>query len=41
MIGASVLLFPLMRSGMRISRMEGAALLAGFCAYMAMLIHSA
>jgi cation:H+ antiporter len=41
MIGASVLLFPLMRSGMRISRMEGAVLLAGFCAYMAMLIHSA
>ena len=41
MIGGSLLLFPLMKSDMRITRLEGAALLAGFCVYMALLIHSA
>lgn len=40
MIGASLLLFPLMRSGMRVTRIEGALLLAGFTAYLAILIHA-
>ncbi|MCA9583486.1 MAG: sodium:calcium antiporter, partial [Myxococcales bacterium] len=41
MIGASLLLFPLMKSGMRISRPEGFLLLAGFCTYLALLIRAA
>jgi cation:H+ antiporter len=41
MIGASLLLFPLMKSGMRINRLEGAVLLAGFCVYMALLVLAA
>lgn len=41
MLGASVLLFPLMKSGMRINRAEGALLLAGFVTYMLVLIRSA
>ena len=40
MLGLSVLLFPLMRSGMRITRVEGAILLAAFGAYMAVLLSS-
>jgi cation:H+ antiporter len=39
MLGASALLFPLMKSGMRIKRQEGGILVAGFIAYMALLIH--
>ena len=38
MLGASLLLFPLMRTGMRITRAEGAVLLVGFLAYMALLL---
>lgn len=41
MLGASLLLFPLMKSGMRISRAEGGVLLAGFCVYMTVLVLSA
>jgi cation:H+ antiporter len=37
MLAASALLFPLMRSGMRITRKEGALLLAVFLAYVGML----
>lgn len=38
MIGVSLLLFPLMRSGMRIGRLEGALLLAVFAAFLARLV---
>jgi cation:H+ antiporter len=38
MLGASLLLFPLMKTGMRVNRAEGALLLAVFIAYMAILI---
>ncbi len=38
MIGASLLLFPLMKSGMRINRLEGALLFMGFILYMAVLL---
>ncbi|MCB9756351.1 MAG: calcium/sodium antiporter [Myxococcales bacterium] len=38
MIGLSALLLPLMRSGMRVSRIEGAALLLLYGAYLAALI---
>jgi cation:H+ antiporter len=41
MIGACLLLFPLMKSGMRINRLEGAALFMGFCTYTALLIRAA
>lgn len=41
MLGASLLLFPLMRSGMRISRSEGALLLFGFVMYIGMLVAEA
>jgi cation:H+ antiporter len=41
MLGASLLLFPLMRSGMRVSRLEGALLLSGFLTYLTLLIRSA
>ena len=41
MLAASVLLFPLMRSGMRVNRLEGAALLGGFVTYIALLIVAA
>ena len=41
MLGASLLLLPLMRSGMRVSRLEGALLLGGFAAYMAFLLQGA
>ncbi|MBI3993893.1 MAG: calcium/sodium antiporter [Candidatus Lambdaproteobacteria bacterium] len=40
MLGLSVLLFPLMRSGMRITRAEGAVLLAAFGTYMTVLVAS-
>jgi len=38
MLGYTVILWPLMRSGMRISRGEGAALLAGYGIYLALLL---
>jgi len=38
MIGASLLLFPLMKTGMRINRLEGALLFAGFVLYIVLLI---
>lgn len=41
MIGASLLLFPLMVTGMRVRRAEGAILLVGYLVYMAILIDSA
>ena len=40
MLGASAILFPLMKTGMRVTRMEGAVLLAGFSTYLALLIRS-
>ncbi len=40
MLGASLLLFPLMKTGMRINRAEGAILLAGFIGYTALLIRA-
>jgi cation:H+ antiporter len=41
MLGFSLLLFPLMRSGMRITRAEGGLLLAGYVAYVSLLIRDA
>ena len=38
MLGASLVLVPLMRSGMRISRAEGGILFAGFVTYIVMLL---
>jgi len=38
MLGTSALLFPLMKSGLRVNRWEGGVLLAVFLAYMATLI---
>ena len=38
MLGASLLLFPLMKTGLRVNRVEGAVLLAGFATYMAILV---
>lgn len=38
MLGASLLLFPLMKTGMRVNRAEGAVLLVGFAAYLTLLI---
>lgn len=38
MLGASALLFPLMKTGMRVNRVEGALLLAGFITYIYLLI---
>jgi Ca2+/Na+ antiporter len=40
MIGGSLLLFPLMYTGMRVRRAEGALLLAGYVVYMVLLITS-
>lgn len=40
MLGASALLFPLMKTGMRIVRIEGFVLLAGFLGYMYLLVIS-
>jgi cation:H+ antiporter len=41
MMGASLLLFPLMKSGMRVTRIEGFILLSGFLAYLAILLRAA
>jgi Ca2+/Na+ antiporter len=41
MIGASLLLFPLMKSGLRIRRLEGALLFGLFATYMTLLVLSA
>lgn len=41
MLGASVVLLPLMWSGMRINRVEGGLLLAGFTTYLALLVSAA
>jgi len=38
MVGFSIILFPLMRTGLRISRLEGALLFAGFAVYMGVLL---
>jgi cation:H+ antiporter len=38
MLGVSLLLFPLMRSGMRVTRVEGALLLAVFLTYIGVLL---
>lgn len=38
MIAASILLLPLMRTGMRLTRLEGAVLTAGFAVYIALLV---
>jgi hypothetical protein len=38
MLAASALLFPLMWTGMRVSRAEGAVLFAGFLAYTTILL---
>lgn len=40
MLGVSFLLFPLMRSGMRISRLEGTVLLACFVGYLFVLLRA-
>ncbi len=40
MIGLSLLLFPLMRTGMRVNRLEGALLLATFTTYITLLIRA-
>lgn len=40
MLGTSLLLFPLMKSGMRINRIEGVLLLAGYSSYVALLIRA-
>ncbi len=39
MLGASLLLLPLMKTGMRVSRIEGAVLLVCFVGYMVSLLH--
>ena len=41
MLGASLLLFPLMKTGMRINRMEGSVLFLGFIGYMSVLLRAA
>lgn len=41
MLGATVLLAPLMWSGYRVGRVEGAALVAGFAGYLGLLVHTA
>jgi cation:H+ antiporter len=38
MLCASLLLFPLMKTGMQVNRVEGAVLFAGFVAYMTILV---
>ncbi|MCB9507778.1 MAG: calcium/sodium antiporter [Myxococcales bacterium] len=40
MLGASVLLLPLMWTGLRVNRAEGAALLAGYSGYIAVLVRA-
>ena len=41
MIGFSIVLFPLMRTGMRLNRPEGILLLGGFATYTTLLIRAA
>lgn len=41
MMGASLLMLPFMRSGMRLSRVEGAVLVAAFGVYLALLLRGA
>lgn len=41
MLGASLLLFPLMKTGMRVNRIEGAFLFVGFVVYMTILVWGA
>ena len=38
MLGLSLLTLPLIRSGMRVTRVEGLALLGIYCAYVAVLL---
>ena len=38
MLGASAILFPLMKTGMRVNRVEGAVLLIGFVVYTTLLV---
>lgn len=38
MLGGSLLLFPFMRTGMRVNRLEGLCLLGGFVTYMTLLV---
>jgi hypothetical protein len=41
MIGATLLLFPLMKTHLRIVRWEGALLLVGFLSYLGILLRAA
>jgi len=41
MLGISAILFPLMRSGMRVNRVEGGLLLGAFLVYMVVLLQGA
>jgi Ca2+/Na+ antiporter len=41
MLGFSLLLLPLMRSGMRITRAEGGLLFGGYTVYVGLLIRDA
>jgi len=41
MLGATVLLAPLMWTGYRVGRVEGAGLVAGFAVYLGWLLHAA
>lgn len=41
MLGSAALLFPLMRTGMRVSRLEGALLVTGFVIYVTLLVRAA
>lgn len=41
MLGASLLLFPLMKTGMRVNRIEGAVLFVGFVVYIVLLVRGA
>ncbi|MFK8003033.1 MAG: calcium/sodium antiporter [Polyangiales bacterium] len=41
MLGATVLLFPLMRTGMRVTRLEGGLLFGGFVTYLVLLVLAA
>lgn len=40
MIGASILLLPIIKSGLRVSRFEGAVLIGGFAAYLVVLFRA-
>ncbi len=41
MASLAMVTLPIMRSGLRVTRFEGALLVAGFAAYLAWLIHGA